>query len=73
MLISGNLLWLFDLILLLDSDPFFFENRFSGLLLSSHLVNLSGHFIELFVEDLDNFFLIVLVDEVNETIDDGIT
>lgn len=69
---SSDFLRLFDLILLLNSNSFLLNNRFSGLLLTSHLVDLRRHFIKLLVEDLDDLFLIMLVDEINESLDNGL-
>jgi hypothetical protein len=71
LIVSRNFLRLFNLILLLNSNPFLLDNRFSGLLLTSHLVDLSRHLVELLVEYLDNLFLIMLVDEINESFDNG--
>ena len=70
---SSNFLRLFDMILLLNSDSFLLDNRFSGLLLTSHLVNISSHLIKFLVEHFDDFLRIVLVNEIKKTLDDGIT
>lgn len=71
-IIRSDFLRLFNLILLLNSNPFLLNNRFSGLLLASHLVDLRRHLVKLLVENLDDLFLIVLVDEISQSLDNGL-
>jgi len=61
------------MIFLLNSDSLLLDDRFSGLLLASHLVDFSCHLIKFLVKDINDLFSIMLCDEIKETFDDGIT
>lgn len=68
LIIVRNLLRFLDLALL-QVNALFLNSRFSGLLLSSHLIDLSSHLIQVLIENLDDFILVVLVDEIEEALD----
>jgi len=70
LILSVDLLWLLGnlfLLIFLDCDFLLLDGGLPRLLFTSHLVDLGGHLVQLFVEDLDDLFLVMLVDEVKES------